>query len=810
MANKQFFIRLAIVILLCLNAVVCWPATIAYLDDYGEIYCKNVASISDPHSALEALARPDLYTPAGAGYYSEIPKETKIISFDVSDNNVTVNFSSDIIGSGMTESRISAIYDQVRVTLDQFDLGADIFMEAEGKPLYSYLPSVTNIVAPRASVTTQSTETTSTTTTSTTGAALSGHTMTLSPGHGVFYNGSSWTTQRIAYCSPLNQEDFHTLEMCQYLETYLKSDSMTVHLVRCINKSYGNYNTTYPWWEMAACYWLKYKGYPASVYDYYGSNLGVGSQDLNDDIMARPLSANYDGSEIYVSVHTNGLSGDTSATTPSGTNTFYDANSTRSTWATNSMNLAQKISDCTISSLQNYCNSSWTSHGTAVRNSNGNYAEINYPKCPAALMEVAFHDTCGRDAIFLRDNYFRSVAMWGIYKGICNYFGVTPSWDIYSCEYVGDNFPSTMVAGKQYSLSITMRDRGALWNETRQFRLGSKSTSNPFTTQTRSSITGEVAPGSTYSFTISITAPSTPGTYSASWQMLRENVKWFGPTITKTVTVVAADVTAPTVPSNINVTSISTNGIAIQWSPSTDDKYVSGYKVYKNGSEFMTVYTASFGDQTLSPNTQYSYYVKAYDSSGNLSDASDTITRYSLSVPPSTANLTCDKAASKWQSDGNYTFTAVGGFGNGKLAYYRYAWDQSSTHSWTGTEQRWNSGSNSLAAADSGGWYLHVKGYNSDDVENGTLDLGPFDYAKPYDKIGDVKQFADGTPVSFASKVVTASYGSCFYIEEPDRSSGIRVDGYSPTVGSTVNVSGVLSTENGERHIISASVDVVN
>ena len=72
-----------------------------------------------------------------------------------------------------------------------------------------------------------------------------------------------------------------------------------------------------------------------------------------------------------------------------------------------------------------------------VHDSAGGFGEIRYPNRPAILIELAFHDNCTRDALYLTDDFFRSVAEWGLYKGICSYFGVTPTWDRYSCEYVG-------------------------------------------------------------------------------------------------------------------------------------------------------------------------------------------------------------------------------------------------------------------------------------------------------------------------------------------------------------------------------------
>jgi hypothetical protein len=70
----------------------------------------------------------------------------------------------------------------------------------------------------------------------------------------------------------------------------------------------------------------------------------------------------------------------------------------------------------------------------------------------------------------------------------------------------------------------------------------------------------------------------------------------------------------------------------------------------------------------------------------------------------------------------NVNWTAVGGFGPGGIQYYRYAWDQSPTHTFTDTEPQWSSGTLATAPLSPGTWYLHVKGFNGADIANGAYD----------------------------------------------------------------------------------------
>lgn len=76
--------------------------------------------------------------------------------------------------------------------------------------------------------------------------------------------------------------------------------------------------------------------------------------------------------------------------------------------------------------------------------------------------------------------------------------------------------------------------------------------------------------------------------------------------------------------------------------------------------------------------------------------------------------------------------------------------------------------------------------------------------------ISNAKSETDGTSVSLTEgKVVTAIFKGAFYIEDSDRSSGIKVvSNDAVLVGSKVTLSGTLGTLNGER-IITATYDPV-
>lgn len=98
-----------------------------------------------------------------------------------------------------------------------------------------------------------------------------------------------------------------------------------------------------------------------------------------------------------------------------------------------------------------------------------------------------------------------------------------------NAKYVSQTCPpASMKPGDKANVSITMKNTGAnTWDGT--YRLGSQNPqdNNNWGT-TRAYITGTVPYNSSYTFSFSVTAPSTLGAYNFQWKMLQEMVAWFG------------------------------------------------------------------------------------------------------------------------------------------------------------------------------------------------------------------------------------------------------------------------------------------
>jgi RHS repeat-associated protein len=118
-----------------------------------------------------------------------------------------------------------------------------------------------------------------------------------------------------------------------------------------------------------------------------------------------------------------------------------------------------------------------------------------------------------------------------------------PSSPYDSAAVVSISAPATMVAGSTANVAVTMRNTGnTVWDSgvTNPYRLGSLNPANNVTWGIgRVELVSTVEAGGQAVFNFKITAPSTPGTYSFSWGMLRELLFWFGATASSTISVTA-------------------------------------------------------------------------------------------------------------------------------------------------------------------------------------------------------------------------------------------------------------------------------
>jgi acid phosphatase type 7 len=87
------------------------------------------------------------------------------------------------------------------------------------------------------------------------------------------------------------------------------------------------------------------------------------------------------------------------------------------------------------------------------------------------------------------------------------------------------------------------------------------------------------------------------------------------------------DTTPPTTPTNLAAAAIDPTNVALTWNESIDDVGVAGYEVFRDGALLATTPPVTgYTDPTTSPSTSYEYSVRAIDTAGNPSGASNTAT----------------------------------------------------------------------------------------------------------------------------------------------------------------------------------------
>lgn len=259
------------------------------------------------------------------------------------------------------------------------------------------------------------------------------------------------------------------------------------------------------------------------------------------------------------------------------------------------------------------------------------------------------------------------------------------------------------------------------------------------------------------------------------------------------------DNTVPSIPTNVQATAQSETSVQVTWTASTDNVGVTGYKIYRNGSEVGTSPSNSFTDTELQAATTYSYRVAAYDAVGNNSAQSTppaVVTTQDNTAPSVPTNVQATSLAPTsvsvtWTaSTDNVGVTGYKVYRNGALAgspagtaFTDVGLDPNTSYSYK------------VAARDAAG--------NESAQSAAAVVTTPEGHT-----IAGSKMLRDDVdPVFLLSKIVSAVFDDCIYIKEPDSPIGIKVvPGEIPAgmfVGKTVDVEGVMKTASPtlERYV---------
>lgn len=310
---------------------------------------------------------------------------------------LVINLSREVLPGGSYEE---TLFTQLQADLDQAFHINRMFMttfkvegqllEAWGRPAPDFLPQpeAFSFRAPEAGE-----------------GPLTGVTVALSPGHGLFWSEywGQWAYQRAEFYGI--REDLVNLEIMRYLSAALLNQGASVINLREIDPNARVGVTGYPAWHEAARQFLIYQGAPSWVWN--GSN-----NNYNSDIRARPYGANYYGADILISLHNNGWDG-----TLTGTETYYDTNN-----HPGSPLLAQTVHNSILNAIRQNYDPDWVDRN--IRPSDSNYGEINYALMPAILIELAFMDRQFPDNAYLQDEAFKQLAARAITQGICDFLNI--------------------------------------------------------------------------------------------------------------------------------------------------------------------------------------------------------------------------------------------------------------------------------------------------------------------------------------------------------------------------------------------------
>ena len=169
-------------------------------------------------------------------------------------------------------------------------------------------------------------------------------------------------------------------------------------------------------------------------------------------------------------------------------------------------------------------------------------------------------------------------------------FGARPAAAANGSALVSQDVPVTMVVGQTRTVSVVLQNTGTTtWTAAAGYRLG---TQNPqdntlWTGASRVLLGGaeSISPGQQKTFTFTITAPGTAGTYNFQWRMLQEGVEWFGSFTTNvaiqvtTTPVDSAQLISQSVPTTLNTSQTSSVSITMKNNGSSSWTRTNGYRL---------------------------------------------------------------------------------------------------------------------------------------------------------------------------------------------------------------------------------------
>jgi chitodextrinase len=129
-------------------------------------------------------------------------------------------------------------------------------------------------------------------------------------------------------------------------------------------------------------------------------------------------------------------------------------------------------------------------------------------------------------------------------------------------------------------------------------------------------------------------------TYSYTVEAIDADGNASGQSASASATTATIDTTAPSTPTGLAASAVSSSQINLSWTASTDNVAVTGYRIRRGGALLVTLGNVTTYQNTgLAPSTTYAYTVQAFDAAGNSSaqsTAASATTQATLDTTPPT------------------------------------------------------------------------------------------------------------------------------------------------------------------------------
>ncbi|KQV04731.1 glycosyl hydrolase family 5 [Kitasatospora sp. Root187] len=228
----------------------------------------------------------------------------------------------------------------------------------------------------------------------------------------------------------------------------------------------------------------------------------------------------------------------------------------------------------------------------------------------------------------------------------------------------------------------------------------------------------QVGTSATTSYTDSGLTASTAYSYTVKARDAAGNVSAASAALSVTTSAGTGDTTAPSVPTGLVASNVTTTGLTLGWAASTDNVGVTGYQVFRNGVQVGTSATTSYADSGLTAATAYSYTVRARDAAGNVSAASAALSVTTLTGGGG-GNAGCTatyKVSNDWGSGFNADVT-VTNTGTVSINSWKVTW------TWGGNQQVTNLWNGSLTQSGTAVAVTNL-GYNGTVAAGGSTGFG--------------------------------------------------------------------------------------